>query len=91
MPAAPTTGRPRPPGRHIFEDAYAELPRQLPLKFALPGAERQDSVYSGLRAIDPRAALIAIHDSARPLVTAQDAARCFRDAWKVGVRGGAAV
>jgi len=56
-----------PSYRDVFTSAA--LPRQLPLHFALPGKERQDSVESGLRAISPDAALVAIHDSARPLVT----------------------
>lgn len=54
------------------------------LKFASPGAERQDSVESGFNAIDAGALLVAIHDSARPLVTPADAARCFEDALAVG-------
>ena len=37
--------------------------------FADPGAERQDSVKSGLDSCPDDAALVAIHDAARPLVT----------------------
>jgi len=39
------------------------------------GKERQDSVFNGLQAIDAAAALVAVHDSARPLVTKQGAPR----------------
>lgn len=51
--------------------------------FALPGIERQDSVYSGLQQIRPDAALVAVHDSARPLLDAADAAACMVDAQEV--------
>lgn len=54
------------------------------MKFALPGAERQDSVYNGLQEIDATVQLVAIHDSARPLVTTHDALTCFVDAYNVG-------
>ena len=67
----------------MFQHCYDGLPNQLPLKFALPGAERQDSVLSGLQQVDAAAALVAVHDSARPLVTPQDALRCFADALEV--------
>ncbi|PSC72393.1 2-C-methyl-D-erythritol 4-phosphate chloroplastic [Micractinium conductrix] len=73
-----------PEWRDVFEACYARLPRKLPLKFAKPGAERQDSVLSGLQAIQSSAQLVAIHDSARPLVTAADTLLCLRDAWEVG-------
>lgn len=67
----------------MFQACYATLPRQLPLKFALPGAERQDSVYNGFQVIDAAAELVAIHDSARPLIAPKDAVQCFLDALKV--------
>jgi 2-C-methyl-D-erythritol 4-phosphate cytidylyltransferase len=70
--------------RDVFEKCYASLPRKVPLKFALPGAERQDSVYNGLQEVATTASLVAIHDSARPLVTPKDAMTCFIDAAKVG-------
>ena len=43
-----------------------------PVKWAAPGKERQDSVESGFREIEEDAALVAIHDSARPLISAED-------------------
>ena len=52
-------------------------------RFALPGVERQDSVYSGLQEIRPEAALVAVHDSARPLLDPTDAAACMADAQQV--------
>jgi 2-C-methyl-D-erythritol 4-phosphate cytidylyltransferase len=38
-----------PSYRDIFEDAAKTI--SIPLKFALPGKERQDSVYSGLQVL----------------------------------------
>lgn len=43
-----------------------------PVKYALPGAERQDSVRNGFQEIHADAALVAIHDSARPLIAVDD-------------------
>lgn len=73
-----------PDWRSVFEDCYSKLPRKLPLKFAMPGRERQDSVFNGFQEIDPAAELVAIHDSARPLVTAEDTLKCCQDALEVG-------
>ena len=39
------------------------------LKVVTGGSSRQDSVRAGLAALPPEASLVAIHDSARPLVT----------------------
>lgn len=60
------------------------LPRGKRVAWALPGAERQDSVASGLAQVSPDALVVAVHDSARPLVSAEDAARCMRDAHACG-------
>ncbi|KAK8479366.1 hypothetical protein V6N11_027618 [Hibiscus sabdariffa] len=54
------------------------------LKFTLPGKERQDSVYSGLQAIDLNSELVCIHDSARPLVTSGDVEKVLKDGWLIG-------
>jgi 2-C-methyl-D-erythritol 4-phosphate cytidylyltransferase len=40
-----------------------------PFRLTVGGEERQDSVWNGLKAIDPRAELVAIHDAARPCVS----------------------
>jgi 2-C-methyl-D-erythritol 4-phosphate cytidylyltransferase/2-C-methyl-D-erythritol 2,4-cyclodiphosphate synthase len=47
------------------------------------GAERQESVFSGLQAA-PASELIAIHDGARPLITPALIARCFAAAREHG-------
>ena len=33
--------------QEVFQEFYDRLPQKLPLKFAQPGAERQDSVFNG--------------------------------------------
>jgi len=72
--------------RDVFENALNNTPGSSigSLKFAKPGKERQDSVHSGFQAIREEAELVAIHDSARPLVTAEDTQRCCLDALQVG-------
>ncbi len=41
-------------------------------------------MFNGFSAIRADAALVAIHDSARPLVTAEQAAACFADGLACG-------
>lgn len=67
--------------RAAAEDPAASVPE---LKWAPPGAERQDSVQSGLARIDPSTKLAAVHDSARPLTAAADVRRCLSDASDCG-------
>ncbi|KAK4378748.1 hypothetical protein RND71_000610 [Anisodus tanguticus] len=71
-----------PSYRDIFEDAKEYI--QVDLKFALPGKERQDSVYSGLQEVDSNSTLACIHDSARPLVQTEDVEKVLKDGWLVG-------
>jgi 2-C-methyl-D-erythritol 4-phosphate cytidylyltransferase len=55
-----------------------------PVKFALPGAERQDSVYNGLQEVNPEAEWICTHDSARPFITKSLVRTLFDQGKKVG-------
>jgi 2-C-methyl-D-erythritol 4-phosphate cytidylyltransferase len=79
-----------PSWRYIFEECLAQLTsssngRKLPdIHWALPGAERQDSVCNGLQQVRSEAQIVAVHDSARPMVTAADAERCMLDGMLVG-------
>ncbi|CAK0783769.1 hypothetical protein CVIRNUC_006969 [Coccomyxa viridis] len=73
-----------PSYQEVFREYYRLLPEKPPLKFAEPGAERQDSVYNGFQVSSQDAALVAIHDSARPLVKAEDVRKCLEDALEVG-------
>ncbi|MGE5303839.1 MAG: IspD/TarI family cytidylyltransferase, partial [Alphaproteobacteria bacterium] len=48
------------------------------LRSIVPGGERrQDSVRAGLDAIGSQAKYVAVHDAARPLITAQQVERAF--------------
>lgn len=76
-----------PSWKYIFEEAYEALDLNVALKWALPGKERQDSVFNGFQEIDPSAQLVSIHDSARPLVEASNVLDCLQD----GLEFGAAV
>ena len=71
--------------RDLFQQYLDHLPSEVQHSFALPGIERQDSVLSGLQAISSKSALVAVHDSARPLLQAEDAAACMLDAQQVHV------
>jgi 2-C-methyl-D-erythritol 4-phosphate cytidylyltransferase len=73
-----------PSWKHIFEVYTPSIPAHIAIKWAEPGAERQDSVYNGFSKISDQAALVAIHDSARPLVTPTDFSKCITDAWVTG-------
>ncbi|KAH7663826.1 2-C-methyl-D-erythritol 4-phosphate cytidylyltransferase protein [Dioscorea alata] len=72
----------KPSYRDVFEDSSVR--RRVDLKFALPGKERQDSVYSGLQEIDGRSELVCVHDSARPLVSVADIKKVLKDGWLNG-------
>jgi 2-C-methyl-D-erythritol 4-phosphate cytidylyltransferase len=54
--------------------------------FADPGVRRQDSVYSGLRALPPACDWVLVHDSARPCLRIED----VRSLLEVGMKCGAA-
>ncbi|XP_020261921.1 2-C-methyl-D-erythritol 4-phosphate cytidylyltransferase, chloroplastic [Asparagus officinalis] len=66
----------------VFEDASDKIP--VDLKFALPGKERQDSVFNGLQEIDGSSELVCIHDSARPLVSSVHVKKVLKDGWLHG-------
>lgn len=66
----------------IFEDTLEMI--DVELKFALPGKERQDSVYNGLQAVDSNSELVCIHDSARPLVSSEDILKVLQDGLRIG-------
>lgn len=73
-----------PSWKHIFESKIGQLPPSVEVKWALPGTERQGSVYNGLQEVESGAGLVAVHDSARPLVTPYDFLNCLREAADFG-------
>jgi 2-C-methyl-D-erythritol 4-phosphate cytidylyltransferase len=74
--------------REGMESAFEEMREKFgfkkPHRFALGGAERQDSVWNGLQALDARAEVVAIHDGARPCVAAELIRDCVQAARDVG-------
>ncbi len=44
------------------------------------GAERHLSVHAGLKALDPACEIVAVHDGARPLISADQITRCVEAA-----------
>ena len=49
-----------------FEELAAKLQLTKPFRLVHGGAERQDSVWNGLKSLPPEADIVAIHDAARP-------------------------
>jgi 2-C-methyl-D-erythritol 4-phosphate cytidylyltransferase len=54
------------------------------LTIAAGGTHRQESVYNGLKALNPLPEIVLIHDGVRPLVTAEQIDTCVRSAKKTG-------
>jgi len=56
--------------RDGMQDAFRELAQEQgftkPVRFAVGGKERQDSVWNGLEALSPQTRIVAIQDGARP-------------------------
>ncbi len=64
-------------------DRYADgLP--VPLLRVDGGDERQDSVYAGLLALPESCDYVAVHDGARPLISADAILRCLQQAEQSG-------
>lgn len=57
-----------------------------PVKFALPGTRRQDSVYNGLMELPQDTEYVCIHDGARPMITKEN----VEDVMKAAKEHGAA-
>ena len=51
------------------EKALGKTENSKPIKLVIGGKERQDSVYNGLKSVNKGAAVILIHDGARPFIT----------------------
>ena len=62
----------------------ARAPWRLPIRIAVGGAERQDSVAAGLAAVDADADLVLVHDAARPFVRPDCVAACLAAAASTG-------
>ena len=67
--------------RSDYEDIVANDKR---IRWADPGAERQDSVYNALQQVPSTSTIIAVHDAARPLVTPDEVHKVFSDCQEHG-------
>ena len=53
--------------------------RYKKVKIVPGGATRQESVYAGLKQVDPACSIVLIHDGARPLLSKHVLARCIEE------------
>lgn len=67
-----------------FQQLCVEVTGGKPLRFAVGGATRQQSVVAGIAAASKTATHYAIHDGARPLLTPALAETVIREALKSG-------
>jgi 2-C-methyl-D-erythritol 4-phosphate cytidylyltransferase len=71
-------------GRNIFEQVLGERSFTKLRKLVAGGAKRADSVKNGLDAVDASCDIVAVHDGARPLVTADEIASVISTAERTG-------
>lgn len=55
--------------RELFNEKFAGHAALLGIQTVIGGASRAESVYNGLKAVDPKFRWVAIHDAARPCIT----------------------
>lgn len=67
-----------PENREILRQEFPDL------VFALPGPTRLASVMNGVALLDPRVQAVAVHDGARPLVSARLAGSCLQSGFDAG-------
>jgi 2-C-methyl-D-erythritol 4-phosphate cytidylyltransferase len=58
----------------------ADGPIKKPVQFVAGGRHRQQSVYKGLKALDDKDGMVAIHDGVRPLIDPHLITACIRAA-----------
>ena len=70
--------------RSYIEDQVEAMQVPWTVKYAIGGAERQDSVASGLLQVSDTADIVLVHDGARPLATKDLARRTIEGAKEYG-------
>lgn len=68
----------------VCDPAYRHFFSSYPVKFALPGERRQDSVYHGFQMTSEHSHWLCIHDAARPFVEHKMIERLIGEGKKVG-------
>lgn len=66
--------------QELFHRRYQDSVAVLGVEVIIGGAERADTVASALERVKPDCDFIAVHDAARPCLTAEQAAEVFRAA-----------
>lgn len=66
------------------ETGLAAAAYPVPVTRVDGGKERQDSVFAGLAALPAGLEFVAVHDGARPLITAEGIEKCLTAAQKTG-------
>ncbi|WP_369547294.1 2-C-methyl-D-erythritol 4-phosphate cytidylyltransferase [Bacillus velezensis] len=69
--------------REDFRQLLAQFPIQTEIELVTGGAERQHSVYEGLKVID-KESVVLVHDGARPFVTHQHIDKLVETAEEAG-------
>ena len=72
------------PERSYIEEQVEAMQVPWTVKYAIGGAERQDSVASGLSQVSDTADIVLVHDGARPLATKDLACRVIEGAKEYG-------
>lgn len=67
-----------------FEELRARCGQGKPVKYAVGGKERQDSVWNGLEAVAAGTEVVAIQDGARPCTSAEVIRRTLAAAREIG-------
>lgn len=70
----------------VADTAYQKIfsSKEKPVLFADGGKRRQDSVFSGLQKVNPKADIVCTHDSARPFPQKSSVLALLRDADEMG-------
>jgi 2-C-methyl-D-erythritol 4-phosphate cytidylyltransferase len=61
----------------VKRDILSKLTLNTSVDLVAGGAQRQDSVFNGLKKLDPDCRVVAIHDGVRPFVTPRQISKCI--------------
>lgn len=68
----------------VCDPKFQSLFSPYPVKFALPGQERQHSVFNGLQNVSKHLDWVMVHDAARPFITHAMINKLFQEGFSVG-------
>lgn len=68
----------------VTADILPPLDLKKTIRLVSGGAERQDSVFNGLRSLQPDCQIVAIHDGVRPFITPDRISACIDAARRSG-------